>query len=106
MMSHNDRNYRKKIAFPPHVTLCDETMTRLPPDCTRSWGTLIPVLQLLIFNMTSDVMFPDKSLMSNVLLTNLMLTELLFSFSTFSSNFRTKLTQIHDFKVSFINLSL
>jgi len=32
--------------------------------------------------MTSDVMFSDKFLMSDVLATNLMLTELLF-FSTF-----------------------
>jgi len=43
------------------------------------------------FNMTSDVMFSDKFLMSDVLSTNVMLTGLLFSFHI-SSHFRTQIS--------------
>jgi len=42
-------------------------------------------------NMTSDVMFSDKFLMSDVLWTNLMVTGFLFFFHI-SSNFRTKIS--------------
>ena len=50
MMCYNDSTHRKKRAFPPYVTLYDETngtvRLRLPSDQARSqggkWGQLPP----------------------------------------------------------------
>ena len=54
MMSHNDGNHTKKSAFPPHVTLYDETI-KVQFDCgyletsLEIGDHLKPVLPLLIF---------------------------------------------------------
>jgi len=66
-MQHNDSSYRKKSAFPPHITLYDET--KLQFGC-RDLETVPEVrvhwyqgYHFWYFNITSGVMFSDKFLM-------------------------------------------
>jgi len=71
-------DHRKNNEFPPHVTLYDETKVQVgcgdletAPEVRDYW---YQCCRFWYFNMTSDVMFSDKFLMSDVLATNLMLT--------------------------------
>jgi len=73
MMQHSDSTHRKS-AFPPQVTLYDETKVQFgcggletAPKGRDHWYWCC---HFWYFNMTSDVMFSDKFLTSDVLATN------------------------------------
>jgi len=70
-----------------------EGLATLPRDCTvpEARDHWYQCCRFWYFDMTSNVMFSDKFLMSDVLATNLMLTGLLFFFYI-SSHFRTKIS--------------
>ena len=81
-----DSNHRKNYAFPPNVTVYNETKVQFgcghlhtAPEVEDHW---YQCCHFWYSNMSSDVMFSGNFLMSDALATNLMLTGLMF-FSTY-----------------------